>query len=78
MKPRALGRRLDATRLTGRDAGWRARLRDQTLATTVDDVRALATPLAKLAERRGICVFGGKAQVEASGLGLETTELFSA
>ena len=78
VKPRALGRRLDATRLTGRDAGWRARLRDQTLATTVDDVRALATPLAKLAERRGICVFGGKAQVEASGLGLETTELFSA
>ena len=76
VKPRALGRRLDATRLSGRDAGWRARLRAQTVATTVDDVRALAKPLAQLAERRGICVFGGKAQVEASGLGLKATELF--
>ena len=77
VKPRALGRRLDATRLTNRAADWREQLRAETLATTLDEVHALAKPLASLHEDRGICVFGGRAQVEASGLDLDAVELFS-
>ena len=76
VKPRALGRRLDAMRLSGRSADWRRRLRAEMLATTVDDVRALAAPLAKLPAGRGMSVFGGRAQIEASGLDLDVCELF--
>ena len=77
VKPRAQGRRLDAARLSGRPADWRRELRSQILKTTVEEVRALARPLESLPEDRGLCVFGGKAQVEGSSLDLDVTELFS-
>lgn len=78
VKPRALGRRLDATRLSGRDATWRGRIRRQMLDVTLDELHALATPLENLPEDRGVCVFGGREQIEGSSLELATTELFEA
>lgn len=77
VKPRALGRRLDAARLSGRTPEWRRRIRTEMLQTTVDDVRALAGPLAKLGDARGMCVFGGREQIEASGLDLDVCELIA-
>lgn len=47
------------------------------LQTTVDDVRTLAGPLAKLGDARGMCVFGGREQIEASGLDLDVCELIA-
>ena len=76
VKPRSLGRRLDAARLSGRDGSWRAKIRSQMLATTVEDVRALAEFLSKLEGAHGMCVFGGRTQIEASGLDLDACELF--
>ena len=78
VKPRALGRRLDATRLSRRDPGWRAEQRAQMLGVTSEQLRELAEPLSHLADDRGMCVFGGREQVDASGLDLEVTELFEA
>ena len=77
VKPRALGRRLDARRLSGREPEWRRRIREQMLETTAEDVRKLAAPLGKLSDARGLCVFGGREQIEASGLDLETCELIA-
>ena len=78
VKPRQLGRRLDAQRLSGRGEDWRERRRSEVLATTADELRDLARPLAELPESRGICVFGGKEQIAASALDLDIRELFSA
>ena len=77
VKPRSLGRRLDAARLSGRTPEWRRRIRTEMLETTVDDVRALAEPLSKLGEAHGMCVFGGREQIEASGLDLEVHDLIA-
>ena len=78
VKPRALGRRLDARRLSGRDPEWRERRRAEVLATTTEQLHELARPLKELPDCRGICVFGGREQIEASNLDLTVTELFSA
>ena len=78
VKPRALGRRLDATRLSGRDPHWRETLRSQMLATTAEQIRELAGSLEFLPRDRSICVFGGREQIEGSTLDIETTELFCA
>ena len=77
VKPRSLGRRLDAARLSGRTPKWRQRIRREMLETTVGDVRALAKPLARLGQSRGMCVFGGREQIEASGLDLDVCELIA-
>ena len=79
VKPRALGRRLDATRLSGRKATWREELRAQTLGTTLGQLHELAAPLASLHDDRAICVFGGRPQIEGASkdLNLEVVELFS-
>ena len=78
VKPRALGRRLDAMRLSHRDADWRERTRAEVLSTTAPAVRALAAPLDALHGDHGICVFGGREIIGASELDLEVTELFEA
>ena len=78
VKPRQLGRRLDAQRLSGRGEDWRERRRSEVLTTTADALRELARPLTELPENRGICVFGGKEQIAASTLDLDVRELFSA
>ncbi len=77
VKPRSLGRRLDAARLSGRTPEWRQRIRREMLETTVGDVRALAKPLDKLGQSRGMCVFGGREQIEASKLDLDVCELIA-
>lgn len=77
VKPRSLGRRLDAARLSGRTPEWRQHIRREMLETTVGDVRALAKPLDKLGQSRGMCVFGGREQIEASGLDLDVCELIA-
>ena len=41
------------------------------------DVRALAKPLARLGQFRGMCVFGGRKQIEASKLDLDVCELIA-
>ena len=76
VKPRALARRQDVARFGGREGGWRDELRAQELATTAADVRALAAALADPAAERAVCVFGGRAAVETSGVAFgSVTEL---
>ena len=76
VKPRQLARRQDLARFGGRPLGWRDAARAQELATTVDDVRALAAALADKDVPRGVCVFGGRDAVEASGVAFDAvTEL---
>lgn len=78
VKPRALGRRLDAERLAQRSASWRDERRGEMLKTTPEKLNALAKPLAQLPANRGIVIFGGKEIIEASKLaGLHVTELFT-
>ncbi len=76
VKPRRMARRQDVARFSGRPAGWRDAIRAQELATTAEDVRALAATLGEKGAPRGVCVFGGRAAVEASGVEFDTvTEL---
>lgn len=75
VKPRAAMRRQDALRLSGRDLSWRAAIRDQVLACTVDDVRALAAPLGEVGPAGGVCVIGGADMLEASNAGLTVSPL---
>ena len=75
LKPRQLARRQDTQYFGEHPDDWRAQVRTQQLATTVDKVRALATPLAELPERRAYCVFGAREKIEASNLDLTVIEL---
>ncbi len=76
LKARQLARRQDSLRLSGRPDGWRDAVRASILATTADDLRALAPTLTDLPDRRSIVVFGGADQIAASGLPLQVTQLF--
>ena len=76
VKARALGRRQDGMRLGGRPEGWRARIRSEILATTLDQLHELARPLKQLPEECGVCVFGGREQIEGSSMNLDACELF--
>ena len=75
MKPARLARRQDGLFFARRPEGWRDQLRRDELATTARDIQALAPTLAKLPERRAICMFGGRDKVAASGLGLTVIDL---
>ncbi len=74
-KARQLARRQDGLVLAERPEGWRDEIRAQELAVTPEKVRACAEVLDGLAERRALCVFGGREQIEASGLALDVIEL---
>ncbi|WP_455137416.1 insulinase family protein [Thermophilibacter sp.] len=79
VKPRALARRQDLARFAGRPEGWRDAVRAQELAATADQVRACAAALADESCAAGVCVFGGRAAIEASGVAFESvTELVGA
>lgn len=79
VKPRQLARRQDQARFGGRAAGWRDEVRAQELAVTPSELRALAGPLADGASDQGICVFGSREAIEASGIAFASvTELVSA
>ncbi len=71
VKPRQMARRQDVARFGGKEPGWRDVVRAQELATTADDLRSLAAALADEAAERGICVFGGRAAVEESGVSFD-------
>ena len=75
VKPRALARRQDLSRLAERPDDWRATIRAQELAATPERIRAMASQLEGLPERRGICVFGNADIIASSKLGLEVIEL---
>ncbi len=76
VKPRQLARRQDVARFGGKPEGWRDVVRAEELATTADDVRALADVLADEDVARGICVFGGRDAIEASDVAFDSvTEL---
>ena len=48
------------------------------IATTADDVRALATPLTDVTPARGLCVFGSREVIAASSVEFEVIELMGA
>lgn len=75
VRPRQLARRQDTQYFGEHAADWRAQVRAQMLATTCDDIRALAPTLAELPGRRAFCVFGSREKIEASGLDLDVIEL---
>ncbi|WP_273397667.1 insulinase family protein [Thermophilibacter mediterraneus] len=76
VKPRQLARRQDVARFGGKRPGWRDAVRAEELAVTADDLRALAATLADESAPTGICVFGGREAVEASGVPFDAvTEL---
>ena len=66
VKARQLARRQDMLRFSCHPEGWREKVRAEELATTVDDLRSLASPLDDFASRRTVCVFGPREAIEAS------------
>ncbi len=74
-KPRQTARRQDGQFFGERPEGWRAQCRQQVLATTADQLRELAVPLAELGQDHTVCVFGPREAIEASGVDFEVREL---
>ena len=72
VKPRQMARRQDTLRFADRPGGWRDAVRAQELATTADDLRALAAALTDPAAERAVCVFGGREAIEASGVDFDS------
>jgi hypothetical protein len=62
-------------RFKERPADWRNIIRQQELDTTTEDVRALAPALDPSSSASGVCVFGSREALEASGLELDVREL---
>ena len=67
-KPRALARRQDLLRFSGRPFGWREQVRAQILATTAEDIRGLAALLASTTSGDATCVFGPREAINASSV----------
>lgn len=59
VKPRALMRRYDSLYFTGRPYSWFERIREEILATTVEEVKALAPAVDAVGKSDAICVMGG-------------------
>jgi presequence protease len=77
VKARAKARAQDKRRFNQIPVDRRAQTRAELVATTAEEVRALAATLADEAPESGVCVFGGRDALEASGLSLAITELVS-
>lgn len=75
VKPRAAMRREDKQRISGRGPEWHARIRQEVLGSTVDDVRALGDPVAQVGGAGSICVIGGADIIEASTADFEVSRL---
>ena len=71
VKPRQMARRQDVARFGGKPAGWRDAVRAEELATGADDLRRLAGALADPDAPTGVCVFGGRDAVSASGVAFD-------
>ena len=70
-KPRALARRQDAEHFGQKPKGWRAQIRKDELATSIDDIRALATPIADITGPHSVVVFGSREAIEASSVAFD-------
>ncbi len=75
VKPRALARRQDIGRKCERDPELRKRTRDEIIATTAEDVRALADGIKAMNHARGRCVFGSAELIASSKLDWNVVEL---
>ena len=75
-RPRQIAHRQDTAYLMRRDRAWRSRIRAEELAATAETLRPLAGPLARLAERDAVCVFGSREILERSQAGLRVVDLF--
>ena len=76
LKPRALARRQDVQHASGITPAFRRQLRDEIIAATSEQIRALSEPLAEATGRFATCVFGGRDQIAASDADLSVVELF--
>ena len=74
--PRALARRQDSAYFCRLPHDWRARLRDEALHATPDQLRAQAPVFDRLKGRRAVCVFGGKQIIEGAKAQLDVRELY--
>ena len=75
VKPRALIRRQASEFLAGRNPEERRQIRDQIIATTPEDMRAFGKALDQINAQQALCVFGNRAILESSSLGLEVITL---
>ena len=66
VKPRAMAVRQDTLRFSGKPKGWRDQMRAEEIATTAEDLRAVANPLSAFDESRCVCVFGPREAINAS------------
>ncbi len=69
LRARAMLRRLDVARIAEEPADARALHRAEILATTPEQLRALAEPLERLIAKAGICCLGERSLIEASSVG---------
>jgi Zn-dependent M16 (insulinase) family peptidase len=76
LKPRALARRQDVQHASGITPAFRRQLRDEIIAATPEQIRALSEPLAEATGRFATCVLGGRDQIAASDADLSVVELF--
>ncbi len=77
LKPYALTKRQNNEFFAKRPAGWRQHLREQLLATTPEQVRALGTTISRVAAEAPLCVFGGREIIEASHADLVPVDLLA-
>ena len=66
VKPRQLARRQDSRHFARRPEDWPEQVRKQELATTTEDIQAIAAPLSDLGKEYAVCVFGPREAIEAS------------
>ena len=74
--PRALARRQDTAYFCRLPHDWRARLRDEALHATPEQLRAQAPVFDRLKDRRTVCVFGNKQIIESAKTALDVQELY--
>ena len=70
-KPRALARRQDGLYLASKPEGWRDQVRTDELATTYEDLVALADSLADVARKHSTVVFGSRDIIESSSVAFD-------
>ena len=75
VKPRELARRQDGQFISQLSPTARAEVRQETVHTTPDDVRALGDAVAACAGKRAICVFGNRDIIEQAKTDLNAIDL---
>lgn len=78
LKARALVRRQRNDYFSARTPEDRQRLRHEIITTTLDDIHAVATPLATTLAQDDICVFGARPIIESASTPLKVIDLLKA